>query len=44
MVYIVKEGGEEGIFETTSQVEEGADPRIIKTDQETERYLNLKVI
>ena len=31
MVFIDEEGNEEGIFETTSQVEEGADPRIINT-------------
>ena len=31
MVLIDKEGDAEGIFETTSQVEEGADPRIINT-------------
>ena len=33
MVFIDKEGDKEVIFETTSQVEEGAAPRIINTDQ-----------
>ena len=36
MILIDKEDDEEEIFETTSQVEEGAAPRIINTDQDTE--------
>ena len=42
MVSIDKEGDEEGIFETKSQVEEGAAPRIINTDQDTERASRLE--
>ena len=42
MVLINKEGDEEGIFETTSQVEEGEAPRIINTDQDTERAYQLE--
>ena len=37
MVSIDKEGDEEGIFETKSQFEEGADSRIINSYQDTER-------
>ena len=37
MASIDKEGDEEGIFETTSQVEEGEAPRIINTYQDIER-------
>ena len=37
MVSISKEGDEEGIFETISQVEEGVNSRIINTYQDTER-------
>ena len=37
MVSIDKECDEEVIFEKISQVEEGASPRIINTDQATER-------
>ena len=36
MFLIYKEGDEEGIFETPSQVEEGAAPRIINTYQDIE--------
>ena len=36
MVLIHEEGDEEGIFWTTSQVEEGEDPSIINTYQDTE--------
>ena len=36
MVLINKEGDEEGIFETASQVEEGAAPRIFNTHQDIE--------
>ena len=43
MVSIDKKGDEEGIFETTSQVEEGASPRIMNTDQDTEKESRLKV-
>ena len=35
MVSIEKEVDEEGIYETTSQVEEGGVPRIINTDEDT---------
>ena len=35
MVSIDEEGDEEAIFKTTPQVEEGAAPRIINTDQDT---------
>ena len=35
MVLVDKEGDEEGILETTSQVEEGAVRRIINTYQDT---------
>ena len=42
MVSINKEGDEEGIFETTSQVEEGEAPRIINTDQYTEKASRLE--
>ena len=42
MFSIDKDGDEEGIFETTSQVEEGAAPRIINTDQDTERASRLE--
>ena len=41
--FIDKEGDEEGIFETKSQVGEGADPRIIHSDQDTERAPRLEV-
>ena len=37
MVSIDEDGDDEGILKTTSQVGEGADPRIINTDQDTER-------
>ena len=37
MVSLDEEGDEEGIFGTTSKVEEGAAPRIINTDQDIER-------
>ena len=36
MVLNYGEGDEEGIFETSSQVEEVAAPRIINTDQDAE--------
>ena len=36
-VSIDKEGDEEGIFETTLQVEEVVAPSIVNTDQDTER-------
>ena len=42
MVSIDKEGDEEVIFETTSQVEEGAAPRIINTYLDTERASQLE--
>ena len=41
-VSIDKEGDEEVIFETTSQVEERAAPRIINTHQDTERASRLE--
>ena len=37
MFLINEEGDEEVTFETTSQVEEGEDPRVINTYQDTER-------
>ena len=42
MVLIDKEGDEEGIFETTSQVEEEAAPRIINIYQDIERASRLE--
>ena len=42
MILIDEEGDEEVIFETISQFEEGADPRIINTDQDTERAYQLE--
>ena len=42
MVFIDGEGNEEEIFETTSQVEDGAAPRIINKYQYTERSSQLE--
>ena len=42
MVSIDEESDEEKFFVTSSQVEEGAAPRIINTDQETERSSRLE--
>ena len=42
MVSINGEGDEEGIFEKKSQVEEGADPMIINTYQDTKRASRLE--
>ena len=42
LVSIKKEGDEEEIFEATSQVEEGAAPRIINTYQDTVRSSRLE--
>ena len=42
MVLINEEGYEEGVFEKTSEVEYRAAPRIINTDQDTERASKLE--
>ena len=42
MVLIDGEGNEEGIFETTSQVEEGVAPRTINIYQDTQRAYQLE--
>ena len=42
LVSINEKDDEEEIFETTSQVEEGVDTRIINTDQYTERANHLE--